>query len=118
MFDKLDGLASLLRAAGLKADTDATKLTLPGVWIAPQLFTPVATLCGDGRWTVAVALIAADRSHEQSRRQLDDLWNAVRVILEPDSPLRVQTVSVTAGGAPMPALIFDLVVDDLPVDAD
>lgn len=116
IFDKVDWLVAYLRTAGVKADTDATKLSLPAVWVAPLEYRDNVTLSGD-RWRCSLVLIAADRAHDQSRSQLDTLWQAVSAVIEPDSPVQLRTVSVTAGGLPMPALIFEVDVDDAPVSA-
>ena len=107
MWAKLDQLVDVLRDAGVMADTDATKLSLPAVWIAARDYTPAATLGCDG-WAVSVVMIANDTDHKRSRQQLAALWADVSAVLEPDSALRARTVTVAAGGAPMPALVFDL----------
>ena len=109
MFEKLDALVDVLRAAGVRADTDSTKVVLPGCWVAGVDYRPVDTL-GCDSWVATVFMIAEDRDHPKARAQIEALWAKVKTAVTPDSPLRPQTVTIDLGALPMPCVAFEVKV--------
>lgn len=111
IWDRVDDFVAALHAGGVRnADTDAAALKLPGVWVSPlDMLDPTLDQLGDGSsgWRVRVVLIAADRTHRLARDQLDQLYTQVRLVVDPDTDVSVQTVILAAGAKPMPALAFD-----------
>ena len=102
--DALDTVVTVLREAGISADTDARSLTLPGAWVTVHDVTE-PRLCGDYSVRADVCLMVPDAGSPTSLHHLGDLLDRALAVLSLDEPARPMTVT-PPGGSTVPALVI------------
>lgn len=104
-FQPVEDLVTLLRAQGLRADTDPGKVNVPGAWVTVESITYqglglVPTL------SVVVYLVTGDKDHRRAMETLAGLHNqAIPAVLIPDGPVVPQGLILPSNPSqPLPAL--------------
>lgn len=102
--DALDMVVTVLREAGISADTDARSLTLPGAWVTVADVTE-PRLCGDYTVRAAVCLMAPDAGSPTYLHHLGEMLDRALAVLTLDEPAKPMTVT-PPGGPAVPALVI------------
>lgn len=100
---QLDGLVQLVRDAGVKCDMDASKLNLPGAWLALDTVR-TANVKGDLQLGCLLFLVSHDTDQRRAIGVLGDLFRKVSTVLTPDGPVQTQGVVMPDNPTPMPGL--------------
>lgn len=82
----MEQLVTLLRGAGLPADTDRMRMKIPGAWVRPDTVTSY-TLAGEGgpaRSRVSVLLVAPQEGDAEALADLSRLLAKALTVLSPD----------------------------------
>lgn len=96
-------LIEQLEAVELFAAMDASKVNLPGGWLALDE-VQVANLKGELRLVCSLYLISGDRDTLRAVAILTELFNKARTVLTPDGPVVTQGVVLPESPTPLPAL--------------
>jgi hypothetical protein len=91
-----------LQDAGIRAWVDASKVTPPGVWIAPGNLSP-DLLNGSGSAELELWLVAPDTSYMAALRALDSLLGDVLAVVQPNGDMTPQSVQLPDFRVNLPA---------------
>lgn len=101
-------VADTLADAGIRAELDPARLTLPGVWVRP---TGIALdLLGAASVQAEAVCIAPDRDHRRALVELEKLAGLVLDVLDPTDLIQVASVQLPHQSQPMPALVIPATV--------
>lgn len=109
MYQHVQSVADLLTEHGIPATTEPRDLRTPGVWVTVDRTRP-SRLCGTHETVVSVVLVARDTGHRHALAHLSDLLDKVLGVVVPDGDVVADTITLPAGGSPLPAMTFTTTV--------
>lgn len=101
--EAVDGVVARLRAAGLRATDDISKVDLPGAFVYASSVSH-EYLNGAGAVTVTILLIAPDSGMHNATAILSGLLDDALTVIDPDADTQLaEQIQLPSGGPPLPA---------------
>jgi hypothetical protein len=113
LLEALDYVRAELLSVGIRAEVDPRDVNPPAAWITLNQIEHGAVICGGSVIRVHVYLIVPDAGVIESTVQLQDMLNSALRVFDPDDATTPQTVQLSGGGNPLPALrlVLDVQTD-------
>lgn len=105
----LEGLVTLLKAAGLSADLDNRKLNAPCAWVHPGDITP-RDLQGGYTMAAQVTLVSRNTSPLGNLESLNTMLDKALTVIEPDTAIETDRTAAM-GDKVLPAFTFTVNLD-------
>jgi hypothetical protein len=106
----LEGVAQVLRDAGVRASVDPQNLNPPCAWVSTSKYA-VEYLCGEGILTVDIYLITINNGVPQAIKSLQSMLTRALTVLEPEGDVSLaESVSLASGGDGLPAYKITITV--------
>lgn len=107
----LENLAARLTAAGVPAETDPTRLAVPGAWVTVDTLN-AELLCGDFTMTAAVYLLAKDNGHDAAVATLATMLDTLTEVMPAMTTAVPDSVAIPGHSGPLPALRITAPIGD------
>lgn len=108
---ELDTLARALDAAGVRADTDPTRVPVPGAWVTVETMTP-DRLGGEWSVTAAVYLLARDTGHTPAVADLTAMLATLAEVAPGVGEARPESVALPGFSGPLPSFYVTTPIGD------
>ncbi|KAA0925958.1 hypothetical protein [Rhodococcus sp. ANT_H53B] len=106
----LQGVAQVLKDAGVRASEDPQNLNPPCAWVSTSKYE-VEYLCGEGTLTVDIFLIAINNGVPQAIKSLQSMLTKTLTVIQPEGVVSLaESVSLASGGDALPAYKITITV--------